>query len=121
MKIVGCSLVLAAAAASCHAFLPAPGMARVASSSSSRSSRDALATRRPSVRLPTPPEVLEQAPQQSLLQDGEQQPPSQSPRALAAAGVDVVEGAVARPKKGKGPVPVVVVDDDSLETTSEHR
>lgn len=109
--------MLAAAAASCHAFLPAP-VPRVASSSCSRSSRDKLATRRPSVRLPTPPEVLGQAPQQSSLQDGEHQQP---PQFQAAAGVDVVEGAVARPKKGKGPVPVVVVDDDLLETTAGHR
>ena len=126
MKLLGCSLVLAAAAASCEAFVPAPVVPRAGSNSrmssglSSSSARDALATRRPSVRLPTPPEVLEQAPQQPSVQDEAQQQQALAAMAVDAAAAADVEAA-ARPKKGKGPQPVVVLDDDMLETTAEHR
>jgi hypothetical protein len=48
----------------------------------------------------------------------------QPPQVLAtAAGAAAVQEAGVRPggKKGKGPTPVVVVEDDMLETTTEHR
>lgn len=118
MKLLGSVLVvLVAAVAPAQAFVVLRPPTRV------------LTLRRPSVRLPTPSQLVETPAQQPLQQQQQvekdrqqqQQTPLMATDADATAASQAGEARPGGGTKAKGRAPVVVIEEDMLETTTEHR